>query len=78
MSRDPVSEVDAPWQPCGDAVRSVFEPREEAADAANRDADREWNREQITRRDPDAQALLRPLNGGQAADQASHDGFAAE
>src|SRR3954462_14340058 len=45
MAQHAIAEIVRPGDPCWRAVGEVVQTREEAADAADRDADRKWQRE---------------------------------
>ena len=73
-----VAEVDAPRQRSGDAVGAVGESGEKTADAANGGADGEGVNEQIAGGAVQAEEAFGQFHAGPAAEEAAHDGFAAE
>ncbi len=77
MAWDAVAEVDAPWECGGCAASVVCEAGEEAADAADGDAEAEWDGEEVAGAGADVGEALDELDGEPAAEEAADDGFAA-
>src|SRR5262245_33817767 len=67
VARHPIAEINAPWQRGRRPVGEVVEAGEEAADAADRDADREWERKARAGAPGDARAALVELDRNDSA-----------
>lgn len=78
MAADSVAEINAPGQRRGDAVGVVGEAREEAADAAEGDAERERRGEEVAGGARFAGSALGPFDREQTSDQRADNRFAAE
>ena len=77
MARDAVAEVDGPGEIGGSAIGVVGESGEKAADAADGDAEGEWDGVEIAGGLADADVALEEFDGDQAEDQGSDDGFSS-
>ena len=77
MARDAVAEVDGPGEIGGSAIGVVGESGEETADAADGDAEGEWDGVEIAGGLADADVALEEFDGDQAEDQGSDDGFSS-
>ncbi len=72
-----VAEVDGPGEGCWFAVCVVGEAGQEAADAADGDAEAEWQGEEVSGAGANAGEGLGDLDGKPTAEQAADDGLAA-
>jgi hypothetical protein len=77
MARDAVAEVDGPGEIGGSAIGVVGESGEKAADAADGDAEGEWDGVEIAGGEVDSDIALKEFNGDQAEDQGADDGFSS-
>src|SRR5215475_8577224 len=78
MARHAVAEIDTPRQRRRVAVRVIVEAREEAADAADRDAGDQRQGECITTRTARADRALDEFDADKAAEQRADDRLAFE
>jgi hypothetical protein len=77
MARDAVAEVDGPGEIGGSAIGVVGESGEKAADAADGDAEGEWDCVKVAGGLVDADVALEKFDGDQAEDQGANDGFSS-
>ena len=77
MAGDAVAEVDGPGEMGGSAIGVVGESSEEAADAADGDAEGEWDGIEIAGGLVDADVAFEEFDGDEAEDQGADDGFSS-